>query len=229
MTKTDFRRALRSPGFIAAYAGTVVIVLINAFLELLPMLEPDMLSMGLMYGQHAALIQAALSSRLVLMATPILCALPYTAAFIDDHRSGLIKLYVPRCGKRSYVKSKLMATAISGGLPLFLGILTAYFIAWLAISPLELALQEGMPKEAMLYPVVLKAALFMLCGGFWSMVGALSGTLTMNKYMAYASPFIFYYLLVILCERYIKKLYVLNPYEWLVYSIAVSRRLYDAI
>ena len=33
--------------------------------------------------------------------------------------------------------------------------------------------------------------------------------------MAYLSPFIGYYLLVILCERYFPALYVLYPWEWL--------------
>jgi hypothetical protein len=37
----------------------------------------------------------------------------------------------------------------------------------------------------------------------------------MSKYMAYASPFIFYYVLVILSERYLKGIYVINPQEWL--------------
>ena len=60
-----------------------------------------------------------------------------------------------------------------------------------------------------------RAFLFFLSGAFWSLVGGLFATLTMSKYMAYASPFIFYYVLVILSQRYFTDAYVLNPQEWL--------------
>ena len=42
----------------------------------------------------------------------------------------------------------------------------------------------------------------------------------MSKYMAYASPFILYYVLIILNERYFENLYVLYPKEWLFPSDA---------
>ena len=60
-----------------------------------------------------------------------------------------------------------------------------------------------------------RAFLFFLSGALWSLVGGLFATLTMSKYMAYASPFIFYYVLVILSQRYFSEIYVLNPQEWL--------------
>lgn len=60
-----------------------------------------------------------------------------------------------------------------------------------------------------------RAFLFFLSGALWSLVGGLFATITMSKYMAYASPFIFYYVLVILSQRYFTNIYVLNPQEWL--------------
>lgn len=256
MTKTDLNRAILSWGFFAGYLGCVVAILIGVAGELIPMNDPEQ-GLLLMYGQHSLLIQNTLSGRLMLMATPIICALPYTAAFIDDHRSGLLKLYLPRCGKTAYIKGKVIATAISGGLALVAGILTSYFITWLVTTPMQLAPMEDMIKEPTLAPVLQKALLYFVCGGFWATAGGLFATLTMNKYMAYASPFIFYYLLVILCERYIKGVYVLNPHQWLaptedvawpqgewgvilmlalyllavalVYSIIISRRLRDDV
>ena len=33
--------------------------------------------------------------------------------------------------------------------------------------------------------------------------------------MAYASPFVFYYVLIILHDRYLKDIYILNPREWI--------------
>ena len=46
-------------------------------------------------------------------------------------------------------------------------------------------------------------------------MGLTAATATMNRYMAYASPFILYYVLIILVERYFPRLYVLYPKAWL--------------
>ena len=62
--------------------------------------------------------------------------------------------------------------------------------------------------------VFANALMFLLFGALFSLLGALMAIFTMNRYMAYASPFIVYYVLVILNERYLKNIYVLNPQEW---------------
>ena len=49
-------------------------------------------------------------------------------------------------------------------------------------------------------------------------VGMLFSNLTMSRYMAYASPFVIYYVLIILYERYFPVVYVLYPKEWLAPS-----------
>ena len=75
-----------------------------------------------------------------------------------------------------------------------------------------LAILMYTPKAAA--PVMEKLLLFFLSGAFWACVGMLFAALTGSKYMAYASPFIIYYVLIILCERYFTFLYVLYPKEW---------------
>ena len=57
--------------------------------------------------------------------------------------------------------------------------------------------------------------LYALSGGFWAVVGLSLSTLMESKYISYASPFVLYYLLVILHERYTPALYVLDPAEWI--------------
>ena len=47
------------------------------------------------------------------------------------------------------------------------------------------------------------------------LLGMTFAALTDSKYMAYASPFVLFYLLIILYERYFDKLFVLYPREWL--------------
>ena len=59
----------------------------------------------------------------------------------------------------------------------------------------------------------------MACSGaLWSAVGLLLGTVTGSKYMAYASPFVLYYVLIILHERYLPDVFILYPKEWIAPS-----------
>ena len=61
-------------------------------------------------------------------------------------------------------------------------------------------------------------ALMACSGALWSSIGLLLGTITGSKYMAYASPFVLYYVLIILHERYLPDLFILYPKEWIAPS-----------
>ena len=57
-------------------------------------------------GFHSDLIMGALSSEAMALALPILAALPYTASFIDNVKSGFIKEYLPRTTVPRYIVGK---------------------------------------------------------------------------------------------------------------------------
>ncbi len=198
----------------------VIAIIIGAMGDILPMLENGA-AHGLYNGFHAQTLLNALSSDVILLCVPILAALPYTAAFVDDMKSGYLKEYLPRCGRRRYIRGKVAATAVSGALVMFIGVLISYILFALVFTPMELKPDEAMTDALQtMQPhyfadILGRAFLFALCGALWSLVGAMLAAVTMSKYMAYASPFIIYYVLVILAERYIKNVYVLNPKQWL--------------
>jgi hypothetical protein len=127
---------------------------------------------------------------------------------------------LPRSGVRQYIKGKLIACGLSGGLVLFCGIIMAYGLSALIFTPMELALEKDAVAQPYFAQVLMIAATLFLSGAFWSLVGFTFASLTMSRYMAYASPFILYYVLIILHERYFDKLYVLYPKEWLFPSDA---------
>ena len=54
--------------------------------------------------------------------------------------------------------------------------------------------------------------LLFLSGGLWAVMGMTMSTIMESKY---ASPFIIYYLLVILYERYFRNAWLLYPKNWL--------------
>lgn len=212
--QSDIKRAFGSWGFWTGAAGMVIAILIGAAEDILPVLEKGA-EEGLMSGFHAQTLLTALKSDVMLLCVPILAALPYTSAFLDDYKSGYLKEYLPRGGKSRYIKGKVAATALSGGACLFIGIFAAYLVFFLVFTPMELAPEEAISGQPLFPQILGSACIFLLCGGLWSLVGSLLASVTMSRYMAYASPFIIYYVLVILSERYLKNIYVLNPKEWL--------------
>jgi hypothetical protein len=212
------KRALTSWGFWASVAGMVVAIVIGAFDSFL-----NINKAGIVYqaGFHEGALLGALSSDTVLLVVPILCALPYASSFVDDCKSGYIKYYLQRSGRGEYVAAKAAATGLAGGLALFTGIAVCYIIFLLVFTPAEaLPVQAAgaaavAPPPSIFADVFARAMVFLLCGAFWALLGQVFASFTMSRYVAYASPFIFYFVLVILSERYFKDIYVLNPKLWL--------------
>lgn len=215
----NLRQAMLSLGFLFATLGTALVVLLSSTEGFLSAFRSTTL---LPYGYHTDFILSALSSNAMTLALPILCALPYTATVLDDIKSGFIKAYLPRTTVKRYLAGKIAACAISGALVMVIGILLAWGLAALLFLPLESAPTILVDAAGKLIEVEkaaspLPGTIFWMClsGSFWALVGMLFATLTGSKYMAYASPFVIYYVLIILYERYFDKLYITYPKEWL--------------
>jgi len=226
--KIDLRRALKSWGFIAGIIGMVAVMVFGSFESILPFLQGFVESLP--EGFHEQMILTAMSSDIMMFCVPILAALPYTAVFVEEYKSGYLKECLPRSGVQSYIAGKVFSTGISVGLVLFCGIICVYIAFVLIFTPVEVIPQ--MPDETMVgsmaaptdmtqmatpsmfVDILGQAFLFFLSGMFWSLLGALFAAVTMNRYLAYAFPFILYYVLIILCTRYFTGVYILNPREW---------------
>ena len=97
------RQAIFSRGFIISTVGTAIILLLSSVQGILAgFRSAELLSPGF----HSDLIIGALSSEAMALALPILAALPYTASFIDDVKSGFIKEYLPRITEPFYMVDK---------------------------------------------------------------------------------------------------------------------------
>lgn len=235
LLQTDIKRALISWGFIAATAGMAVVLFFGSFDSLIPLVQNAM-GGGPPAGFHEQILITAMHSDVMLLCVPILAALPYTAAFVDDCKSGYLKEYLPRTGVGPYIQGKVLASGVSGGLALFAGIILVWIIFALVFTPMEIlpqvqdgaatggaaiakvaeAGQQGQQAglSSMFPQILAESLLFFLAGAFWSLVGALFAALTQSRYMAYAFPFILYYVLIILTTRYFTGLFILNPQEW---------------
>ncbi len=205
------RQAVSGKGmYIGTLSATVVLLLSTVQDVLLAFRSEELLQNGF----HHTFLMNALTSDAMTLALPIIAALPFTSSFIDDIKSGFVKEYLPRTTKSGYLLGKIFGSLVSGGLSVSLGVLLGYLVAALVFSPMEAALEPGAAARPYFEELMGKALLFFCSGAFWSLVGLTLATLTNSKYMAYASPFVLYYVLIILYERYFDTLYVLYPKEW---------------
>lgn len=208
--KADIKRAISSLPFWLSVALMMITIcfgigskLLLPNLALVPVLMPY---------YHGQILIGSLRSDVCLLALPILCTLPYTAEFLNEFSSGYIKSYILKCDKSTYIRGKVLAPPISGGLALVFGVLILYFFLSLIYSPLEMASDTALSP----LPEVLGLLLMLfMSGALWASLGSLLANISRSKYMAYAAPFVIFYVLVILAERYFIDIYLLNPKEWI--------------
>lgn len=205
------RQAVSGKGMYIGILSATVVLLLSTVQDMLLAFRSEEL---LQNGFHHTCIMNALTSDAMTLALPIIAALPFTSSFTDDIKSGFVKEYLPRTTKSGYLLGKIFGSLVSGGLAVSLGVLLGYAVAALVFSPMEAALEPGAAARPYFEELMGKALLFFCSGAFWSLVGLTLATLTNSKYMAYASPFVLYYVLIILYERYFDTLYVLYPKEW---------------
>lgn len=119
-----------------------------------------------------------------------------------------------RSGKKPFFIARITGLIVSGGLMscLAMGVL----LAILCIRLGKIPLYSDTPPE--LTDIVL-TLLFSFLRGFlngalWALVGGLAAVVTRSRYLAYAVPFILYYVLTAFQERYYRKLFFLSPRYW---------------
>ena len=208
---TEIGRAVCSKSFLLAAVGMAVCLCIGAFQSLWGLFQmewPEAL-----FGYHEELFLRCLEGELVLFAVPILAAVPYTAAFVEDVKSGYLKPFLTRTTVNRYIWGKSLGAAVSVGLALVTGMCLSLLIFWLVCAPVEVYGEWAVPSR--LPEIGLRLVLFFLSGALWATVGLLFSGLTQNVYLAYASPFIVYYVLIILQERYFRSTFMLNPQNYL--------------
>ena len=141
----SLRQAMLSRGFLIGASGTALVLLLSSVQGILSgFRSAELLSPGF----HSDLIMGALSSEAMALALPILAALPYTASFIDDVKSGFIKEYLPRITEPFYMVDKSRSKKQGGvglGLAIVQRIASAHGAALIA---------ESIPGEFTLIKIV---------------------------------------------------------------------------
>lgn len=139
--------------------------------------------------------KSGFASDFYLLCMPVVVAFPYATAWLNDYHSGYIKLYLYRTGVKAYIAGKFAVAGLSGGILLTLSLTIAQWI-------------KGEQMVSSFVPMFAS-------GFFWAVMSATMSAVTGSRYVAYGGGFVFYYLLVILYERYFTTLYCISPDEWI--------------
>lgn len=215
---TDMARAFGSRGFLAAAAGILLTAALGVWRSALDALTDQTTQAP---GFAMEMIGQALDSKYLLLAAPILAALPFTAAFVEDVQTRYIRNVLPRTGRSAYLASRVLTTGLSGGGVLVLGAAGVVGVFFLLFWPFEGRTDPLLEAEtaAMMMQqtraVTERMLLLFLSGFFWASTGSLFACVTMNPHMGLCAPFIFFYVLVICHERYFPDLYIIDPRQWL--------------
>ncbi len=161
-------------------------------------------------------LQEIFRSELFLMFLPIGCVLGATTSFLEEIQTRVIWYRLVRVSKSQYYCSKIIMAILSGSVIASLAgvglIISCLFIFMPTVSEWIL-LKDYWSIELWL---LIKSFMLVIIGGvFWSLLGAVSSIVAKSKYMAYAMPFILYYVWTTLVESYMPKVYILNLKEWL--------------
>lgn len=163
------------------------------------------------YGYHTEFVLTALHSDTVVSFVPILAVLPFSGSFVDDVNSKFARFFLIRSSYGAYLGGRVLVCFLSGGFVVAAGALLSWGGAALLFAPME-GMEAYSDVTAELWQTV---GLLFLSGGLWAMAGMAVSTLMESRYIAYASPFVIYYLLTILNERYFPNCFLIYPREWI--------------
>lgn len=195
------------------FAAGIIAIVILMFVASVDSLVRLFREMSLLpYGYHTELILTALRSDVMVPFSPIVAVLPFAASYIENVKSKFARFFLVRTNYSTYLAAHILICFLSGGLVIVIGTLLAWGASALLFLPMEKVAEASSEASAILLKTCI---LLFLNGGLWAVLGMTMSTIMESKYIAYASPFIVYYLLVILYERYFPNAWLLYPKNWL--------------
>lgn len=198
------KEVLREKGFWLA--------VLAAFLGIAAGLLAAEIKLPLAPGSFLVFFQKALFGKVLLFLIPIAAVLPMGAVFVRESSGGFLKLYITRISRMEYIRRKLVQIYGSGFCIFFFAGLFLLAASFLGFYPLE---QTGEISPEMAWDAVLPLLRISMSGGIWAGISGIFAAAFRNYYMAYGLPFVCYYLLIIVKERYLPKMYALYLPEWI--------------
>lgn len=207
MWKVDLFRVFNSVGFWIAVSGIILMGIISGSDYLFVVhseagggVWPEFLE-GLFY---------TVTSDLFLMMIPIFATLSFSPVFIEEYSNRSIRYLLCRTTRGKYYISKTLSVAVSGAAPVLIGVMVLYSVFLVVLSQDN---NSGRDYSFQYYVFFAELIILILNGAIWAILGAVFSVLTKNKYIAFAAPFIVYYILSVFQARYYPEYLILNPTE----------------
>lgn len=138
---------------------------------------------------------------------PFLAVLPAATIFCDDYNSGYIIPVISRTGYKRYIAESISCVSISGGLALFIPCFVTYTFYLIngklntyenMYNGYSTVFDETVYSDIQyiwngLFLYILLLVLAFLFGAVWAMAGYLTSTITTNRYITLAAPFVVYF------------------------------------
>lgn len=162
-------------------------------------------------GSFLKFLQEALEAQILLFLIPAAAVLPVGASYVRESSTGFLKLYILKMNRTEYVKRKTLQIYAGGFLPFFFAGAGLLLCCFLFLFPVEF---QGIITWQMFWKPASVLLRISLIGGIMAEVSGIFAAVSENYYMAYGLPFVSYYMLIILKERYFTEFYALYPAEW---------------
>lgn len=163
-------------------------------------------------GTFLEMTTDALRSRTVLFLLPLTAVLPYGDEYLRERQGKFQRFLLARRGKREYCLDKVFTTALSGALvwsiAAFLGTLF-FFLLFFAREQVW-----NWPMETV-RELLIATGRVCLAASALASLSAVCAIVGGTVYLAFGLPFVLFYSCVILRDRYLEKLYCIDPAEWI--------------
>lgn len=164
-------------------------------------------------GSFLQYYKTALASQGILFLIPVLSVLPAGASYVRETSNGFLKLYITRINRMDYIRRKTLLVYAGGFLPFFCAGVLAFLFSFFVFYPLEL---KGVIEKENVYEALFLLLRICFTGGIMAEISGIFAAVFRNYYMAYGLPFVCYYLLIIIKDRYLPDMYAMCPAEWIV-------------
>lgn len=216
----EFKRGFYSAGFYVSVLLLVAAGVIGSYSTV-----EYIRDMGMPEGEIRFIVTVyqALYSEAFTFILPIACTLVASASYIEDLQSGILRYVMLRTTKKRYCWSKVINCALFGMLVIVIAFLLMLVIFFAIFFPNHGEIQHLKILDIPYLSQFLQRVLILgFNGSFYALLGGIISIVTNNKYMTYAAPFIFYYVISTLLGAYFTDAYVINPKEWLLVRFSSS-------
>ncbi|MGI6069925.1 MAG: hypothetical protein ACOYBE_05810 [Blautia sp.] len=163
-------------------------------------------------GTFLEIVNGSFSSKSFLFLLPVASVLPFGDAYLQDRQQGFLKFLLVRRGRAEYVRDKVVTMTAGGAIVWIVAGGLAVLLSFVIFFPMESRGAFGWAVVGKLLLLLLRTC---LVGSILANISGLLSAVTGSYYMAFGLPFVIYYLLIILYERYLPWVYVIDPAGWL--------------